>query len=193
MLYRNDTDGKTKIEDEIEVKTVSNNIYFYSGVSTSSVLQLHEEMTKLEESLLYSSIIQHREPASILLHINSHGGGLLDSFAAMDIIQSCRVPVTTIIEGACASGATFLSLAGKYRIIRPLGFMLIHQLSSTYWGKYRELKDDLQNSAKFMETMRKVYNERTKIPSRKLDELLDHDLWLDAATCLEYGMVDEVK
>ena len=43
-----------------------------------------------------------------------------------------------------------------------------------------------------METIRSIYSKHTKIPKKKLDEILDHDLWLSAEECLKYGLVDEI-
>ena len=70
--------------------------------------------------------------------------------------------------------------------------MLIHQLSSGMWGKYEELKDDMKKSEILMKRIREIYEERTKIPAKKLNEILKHDLWWDAETCLKYGLVDEI-
>ncbi len=70
--------------------------------------------------------------------------------------------------------------------------MLIHQLSSGMWGKYEELKDDMENNERLMETIRDIYTRHTKIPKKKLNEILKHDLWFDSDTCLEYGLVDEI-
>ena len=70
--------------------------------------------------------------------------------------------------------------------------MLIHQLSAGYWGKYEELKDDMQNNDLIMNKIKDIYKEYTKIPSKKLDEVLKRDLWWDAKTCLEYGLIDEI-
>jgi ATP-dependent protease ClpP protease subunit len=70
--------------------------------------------------------------------------------------------------------------------------MLIHQLSAMSWGKFRELQDDHINHTKLMETIKRIYDQYTKIPSKKLGEILDHDLWFDAETCIKYGLVDEI-
>jgi len=70
--------------------------------------------------------------------------------------------------------------------------MLVHQLSSGMWGKYKEMKDEMENVDNMMKTIREIYLEYTKIPKKKLDEILDHDLWFDAETCLKYGLVDEI-
>ena len=70
--------------------------------------------------------------------------------------------------------------------------MLIHQLSGRMWGKYEEIKDDKENSDRFMRMIKDIYKEYTKLPMKKIDEILKHDLWFDADQCLEYGMVDEI-
>jgi len=171
---------------------VDNHIYFYSHIGTSEVLQLNRRLRELNNELLRSAGLQDREPASIFLHINSFGGSIFDGLAAMDTILGCGVPVVTIIDGACASAATFLSVVGARRLIPRHGFMLIHQLSAMTWGKYRELQDDNINFNKLMDTIKSIYAEYTKIPEEKLMEILEHDLWFDANKCLEYGLIDEI-
>ena len=70
--------------------------------------------------------------------------------------------------------------------------MLIHQLSSGMWGKYEDMKEDLENCDLLMKTIKTIYEEHTKIPKKQLEEILKHDLWWDAKTCLKYGLVDEI-
>ena len=55
-----------------------------------------------------------------------------------------------------------------------------------------ELKDDMDNCDLFMRIIRDIYTEHTKIPKKKLNEILKRDLWFDAETCLEYGLIDEI-
>ena len=40
--------------------------------------------------------------------------------------------------------------------------------------------------------IKKIYIEHAKIPKSKLNQILKHDLWFDAKTCLNYGLVDEI-
>ena len=174
------------------VEMVDNHIYFYSSVGKAEVLQLNRRIRELNNDLLRSAGLQDREPASIFLHINSYGGSIFDGLAAMDTILACKVPVVTIIDGCCASAATFISVVGKRRLIPQHGFMLIHQLSAMSWGKYRELQDDNVNFNKLMDTIRGIYAKYTQIPTDKINEILDHDLWFDADKCLEYRLVDEI-
>lgn len=174
------------------VETVNNRIYFYSYVGKSEVLQLNRRIRELNNSLLFDAQVQSRKPASIFLHINSQGGSLFDGLAAMDAVLGCDAPVVTTIDGCCASAATFISVVGGRRLIPKHGFMLIHQLSALTWGKYRELQDDNINFNKLMGTIKAIYTKYTKIPEEKIMEILDHDLWFDAETCVKYGLVDEI-
>jgi len=174
------------------VEVVENRIYFYSHIETEKILQLNRNIRSMGINLQREATIQDREPANIYLHIQSYGGSIFAGMAGMDEIIKSVVPVYTLIDGCCASAATFLSICGKRRFINRHAYMLIHQLSSFMWGKYEEFKDEMQNLDKLMGMIKGVYAEYTKIPMSKLEEILKHDLWFDAKQCKEYGMVDEI-
>ena len=133
-------------------------------------------------------------PAPIWLHINSFGGDVFSAFAMADTIEriSQIVPIITIVEGCAASGATFMSLAGSKRLIRKNAFMLIHELRDSSWGKYTEIKDSFNSNTSIMKTIKDWYAEKTKVPPAKMDEILSHDIWWNAKTCLKYGLVDQI-
>tara|TARA_R110000824_G_scaffold245411_1_gene434464 strand:+ start:565 stop:1230 length:666 start_codon:yes stop_codon:yes gene_type:complete len=184
---------KPQSKDRADYLEITNNrIYFYSGVETKNVLGLNKALRELGAEIQHSAAILECPPADIFLHINSHGGDLFAGLAAMDEIRKSNVPVISIIDGCAASAATLMSIVANKRLINKHAYMLIHQLSSGMWGKYKEMKDEMENVDNMMKTIRNVYLEYTKIPKKKLDEILEHDLWLDAETCLKYGLVDEI-
>jgi len=43
-----------------------------------------------------------------------------------------------------------------------------------------------------MNTIKSVYKEYTKVPMKKLDEILKHDLLWDAETCKSMGLIDKI-
>jgi len=175
------------------VETTNNRIYYYSEVSRQKILTLNKNLKSLNDNLLnQAQLLDLDNPANIYLHVNSFGGSVFAGLSAVDYVKSCEVPVITIVEGCAASAATLFSVVGTHRQIRNNSFMLIHQISSGMWGKYEELKDSIENCDLFMQIIKDIYDEHTKIPKKKLKEILKHDLWLDAETCLEYGLVDEI-
>lgn len=181
---------KESTSDFIEV--VGNRIYFYSRIETEKILQLNKNIRNKSADLQRAVINLDQEPVNIHLHINSYGGEIFAGLAGMDEIINSTIPVYTMIDGCCASAATFLSVCGKRRFINRHAYMLVHQLSSGMWGKYEECKDEIKNLDKIMDMIKQVYKEYTKIPMERLDEILKHDLWFDADKCLEYGLVDEI-
>jgi len=100
--------------------------------------------------------------------------------------------VETYVDGFSASAGTFLSVVGKRRFMSRNSYMLIHQLSSNFWGTYSNFDDEKKNLDLMMKTIKDIYKQYTKLPMKKLDEMLKHDLMWDAQTCLKYGMIDEI-
>ena len=175
-----------------KIQRVDNHIYFYSEVSRDSVFELNLLLKETEEENLSVSHRMNIDPIPIFLHIHSDGGSIFSAFDAIDYIQECKVPVHTIIEGSAASAGTIMSVVGEKRYIRPHAYMLIHQLSSSCWGKMDEIEDEFANLQELMVQIKKLYEEHTNIPKKKLAELLKHDLWWNAEKCIEYGLVDEI-
>lgn len=184
-----DNDGGGEISKKITRE--NNHIYFYAEVDRQNIFELIELIRKCE---LDNIVFAHKtcvEDIPIYLHISSYGGLLFDAFTAIDVIQSCKVPVYTIIDGPTASAGTIISVVGSKRFMRPNAYMLIHQLSSGSWGKMSELEDEHQNNTMLMKRIKEIYTEHASIPKKQLAEILKHDLWWDLQKCMDYGLVDE--
>ena len=176
------------------VEVLNNRIYFYSEVTRTKILTLNKKLTSLNISLAnqVNTLDLNDLHANIRLYINSFGGSVFAGFSAVDYIKKSKIPVETIIDGCAASAATMMSVVAHRRYMNEHAFMLIHQLSSACWGTYEEMKDDMKNNDLLMKTIKQIYTDHTKIPKKKLNEILKRDLWWDAKTCLEYGLIDDI-
>jgi len=189
------TDDEEEDEKEDDLSGISrenNRILFYSEIDRKSILKLIGLIKEAEE---YSMILSMRlsiDAVPIYLHINSEGGTVFDVFIAMDVIRNCRVPVYSVIDGATASCGTLLSVVCAKRYIRPSAFMLIHQLSSECWGKMREIEDEYKILVELMDKIKATYKQHSKLKKKQIKKLLNHDLWLNAETSIEYGLADEL-
>lgn len=188
---KGDAENASSLDQKIRVD--NNKIYFYSEVSRSKNLALNKSIASIGDKLFNQAQSLSIIPPNIFLHINSSGGSVFAGLSTVDYILNSKVPVTTIIDGCAASAATMMSVVGAHRIMHKHSFMLIHQLASGMWGKYEDLKDDIKNCDLLMSTIKGIYEKRTKIPKKELKEILKHDLWWDAKTCLRYGLVDEIR
>lgn len=187
------SDNDDRFKEPSYIERVSNRIYFYSDVEREKVLQLNRSIRELNGDLqVKQKELALDNPPKIYVHINSFGGEIFAGLSSVDEIIKSQVPVVTVIDGCAASAATLISVVAKERYINRHAYMLVHQLSAGFWGKHRDFKDELDNQKQFMRIIKNIYKEYTKIPEKKMDEILDHDLWWDAQTCLKYGLVDAI-
>ena len=177
---------------EKHIAVHENKIYYYANVNRESAAELNKKIGEIESKSLTLANTLDIDPPTLKILINSGGGSITAGISSMDTILRAKVPVYTYVDGFAASAATFLSVVGTKRFISRHSYMLIHQLSSNFWGKYSEFQDEKQNLDLMMDTIKNVYKEYTKVPVRKLNEILKHDLMWDANICLKYGLVDEI-
>lgn len=182
------------VGDKITVR--DNHIYYYGSVSTSNCLKLNLAIQDVSRRLSLARIDLGVDNLKIYLHINSFGGSVFAAFSSIDTIINSEFPIVSIIEGAAASAATLMSVVCHERVIRPNAYMLIHQMSSGFWGKMEEIKDEFINLKKLTKKLKGIYKEHTKLNNKddkiKLNDILKRDLWWDCDECIKYGLVDRV-
>lgn len=187
-----DADEDNNVNEADDIYREDNHIYFHTDIDRNSISRLSILLREAEEYCILMGLRLRMDTITIYLHIYSNGGCIYSAFSAMDLIQSLKVPVYSVIEGATASAGTLISMICEKRLIRPLGHMLIHQLSSACWGKMSEMTDEYNNLKGLMKTIRDLYLQHTKLSSKKLNELLHQDIWLDAKQSISFGLADEI-
>ena len=177
---------------EKHISVQENKIYYYSSVNRDSAVELNKKIAELESKSLSLSNSLEIDPPPVKIMINSGGGSIVAGISSMDTIIRSKVPIHTYVDGFAASAATFLSVVGTHRLMSRNSYMLIHQLSSSFWGTYANFEDEKQNLDLMMKTIKDVYKKYTKVPMKQLDGILKHDLLWDAQKCLDMGMIDQI-
>lgn len=187
-----ETEGYTYTPSNIRVS--DNKIFFYGDIDQASILDLNKTLWEMDTKLQHTkiSVGEGNLDPVCELHLLTYGGELDAAFSTVDTIRQMKSSVHTYIDGACASAGTFISAVGDKRYMGKHSLYLIHQLRSEFYGKFSEIEDEFYNLEVCMKIMKNFYKEYTKIPMKKLDELLKHDLWLSPEECIAYGMVDEI-
>ena len=180
-------------DDNGEITSDRNHIFFYCDVNTKNCLELNRKIMELEEKMRgFKNAYSIKKNPAICIHINSLGGSLLDAMSTIDTIINCSVPVHTYIEGCAASAATLISVVADKRFIGKHAHMLIHQLSSGFWGTMREFKDEIKNNKRLMKIIIGIYLEYTDVDKEKINQILEHDLWWSSKKCLKLNLVDNI-
>lgn len=180
-------------DGEHKVRTIGNEMWFWGPVNEESALDLTTELRKKESELLAKQA-EHPwdDPPSLTLYIKTEGGCMFSGLSVMDFIWNMRIHVTTVADGCCASAGTFILMGGHQRLIKEYSYVLIHQLSCEFWGKFNDAKDDLKSSSKFMRMARKLYKDNTSLPDKKLSKLMKRDVYLNSSECVKYNVVNGI-
>lgn len=189
-LENNEDEEEVEVGTNLNIKTKGNVVYFYEDVNKISVLELINQLRDLEIDLLHIKETYEVEPV-IKLHIYSNGGDAFMGLSAYDFIKSLKIPVFTYIDGLIASAATFIFLSGKRRFMSNNGTVLIHQISTCFWGKYEDLKDEIKNVNELMNISKRIYKDNTCLKKKEINKLLKRESYLNYEECLRIKFITE--
>jgi len=176
------------------IRVIENKIFFYDEITNESVLDLNKVLVDLDLKMQNTkNILGDCFDPIIHLHMKTDGGDIYSAISTLDLIPNLKCKVYTYIDGCVASAGTLISIVGHTRFMGKHANLLIHQLSGDMYGKFSEMEDQIENSTNLMKFIKGMYKQYTKIPMKKLDELLKRDLWLSAEECLEYGIIDKIS
>lgn len=176
------------------IRVVENKIFFYGEIDEQSCLELNRILVELDAKLqnLKNTLGDEYKPV-IHLHINTPGGEIYSAFSTVDTLLNTKSEVYTYADGLVASAGTLISSVGKRRYVGKHAHMLIHQLSSEIYGTFADLQAGMDSATMLMKILKEFYKKNTKVPMKKLDELMTKDIYLTADECLSYGIVDEIR
>lgn len=186
-------DNKELVEEDNSVKVVGNEILFYGDIDRDNALEFVEKFKKLEIELLKRAAELVGYQPMIRVHIMSEGGDIFSGLNMMNVLEQSRVKVVTIAQGACCSAATFVLLGGSERHMGRNAYLLIHQISTEFWGNFQELKNEMKSTDKFMAMIKKMYLSKTKIPEKKFKRLMKKDIYLTPDKCIKYEIVSVLE
>ena len=65
-------------------------------------------------------------------------------------------------------------------------------MEAVHAGAAIESGATLVHGVQMMNKVKSIYLSKTKLEYLQLEDILKHDLWLDANTCKKYGLIDEI-
>lgn len=170
-------------------------VRFYSEITRESCMHLRDSLSdKISERSTMMSVLQLETPPPIHLHVNSHGGSLIEGLFMYDYLEG--VPnLHTHIDGMAASAATLLTVGGTHRTMTKNSVMLIHQPSFQLEAgdvKYSSIRDEMVNMEKCMRALLDVYNATTTATFDEIVTFVSNEQIMTASECLHYGFIDAI-
>ena len=134
--------------------------------------------------------VDQRKP--IIIYIMSDGGYMCYMWAMLDAMLTSKTPIITVNLGVAASAASLIFLAGSKRYMMPTANVIIHEGSTELAGDANKVMDAIKNYNIELAKMKAFILSRTNITPRVMKNKSKDDWYIDAKTCLEYGVCHKV-
>lgn len=124
--------------------------------------------------------------------INSPGGNVFAGSEIFTALKEYPGKVIVKVVGVAASAASVIAMAADKIIMSPTANMMIHNVSTTVSGDYRQM----QHAAEVLESTNKsvlnAYKTRTNKTDTELKDMMDAETWFNAQTAVAEGFADEI-
>lgn len=189
-MKKNDTSGSSSNAKKNFV-TDDGNVYILGSFDET----ISSDVIPIVVSLI-SQMSDLKDPV-FNIYINSRGGyadELFGLLSILDIAKKNGIAVHTHVIGVAYSAGSLLAAYGDHRTMSRYADHLLHLGSGeASFSTFEQLKREAENGAKHFNKILQIYAEHTKIPQKKLVEMLKDDkLYLDADQCLKFGICDEI-
>jgi len=130
----------------------------------------------------------------IHLYINSPGGIVTAGMSIYDTMQFIKPDVSTICVGQAASMGSLLLAGGAKgkRYALPHSRIMIHQPSGGFQGQASDIDIHAREVLKLRAKLNDVLAKHTGQTVERIERDSDRDNFMDAATAVEYGLIDTV-
>jgi ATP-dependent Clp protease, protease subunit len=130
----------------------------------------------------------------ISMYINSPGGVVTSGLAIYDTVQFVRPAVSTLCIGQAASMGSLLLAAGSkdMRFALPNARIMLHQPSGGFQGQATDIMLHAQEILNLKKRLNEIYVKHTGQPLKRIEDLLERDMFLTADGAKEFGIVDKV-
>ena len=131
--------------------------------------------------------------------IDSYGGSVYALFEMVDVLQSMKVPVSTIVQGKAMSAGAVLAACGAegMRFAYPNSVILLHDVSSAMQGKMSELVSSTEEIKRLNGLLFKIVSEHTGKPNNYFLDLIQAngraDLYLTPEEALKHNLINKIK
>ncbi len=133
----------------------------------------------------------------IKIYINSNGGEVSALLPLIDIIDSIKKPVRTIVMGKAYSCGALLLICGHkgYREAYKNSDILIHEVASDRgYAKNSQIQHDAKYIQRLNLLLAKIIKERTKMKDAEIKKYMESnsDIFITAKDALRYGLIDKI-
>lgn len=159
---------------------------------TKSIIEINDNDAEIKKIYDIYDIEYKAKPIEII--IDSYGGLVYQCMGLLGVMNKSATPIHTIATGAAMSCGFMILIHGHKRFAYEHATPMFHQVSSGFWGKYKDMEEDYKETKRLQKKFEKLTLEKTKITKSKLKEIVKtkYDWYMDSEEALKEGVIDEI-
>lgn len=126
------------------------------------------------------------------IEINSPGGYIYPASEIYTALMQHKGNVNVTITGRAASAASVIAMAGTKVSMSPTAQIMIHNVSATGSGDYRDFEHYAEQLKKSNDTIANAYMLKTGKTREEILKLMDYETWFTPEEAKEHGFIDEI-
>lgn len=126
------------------------------------------------------------------IEINSPGGYIYPASEIYTALMQHKGNVNVTITGRAASAASVIAMAGTKVSMSPTAQIMIHNVSATGSGDYRDFEHYAEQLKKSNNTIANAYMLKTGKTREEILKLMDYETWFTPEEAIECGLIDEI-
>jgi ATP-dependent Clp protease, protease subunit len=130
--------------------------------------------------------------SSVKVRINSPGGSCFEGVTIYNLLRSCGLPVTTVVDGLAASAASIIAMAGDKIQMGQGTMLMIHPAWMMAAGSADDLRKEADILDKITGQMVGIYAKRSGQKADAIAALVALETWMTPDEALEIGFADEM-
>ena len=130
----------------------------------------------------------------VTMWINSPGGSVFDASSILTAMQRYQQDhkVNVVIDGVCASAATYLAVHGDERKMAKLSMFMIHNSWAMGVGDADDLSKVAQTLNKIDQSYADMMAEKSNMSAEDIRTAMKEETWYSASEAVEAGFIDHV-
>jgi len=140
---------------------------------------------------LVSALADCKDCSTLTVRVNSPGGSIFEALAMMANLRDFPGRKVALIDGLCASAATFLVCGGCDEVrTAPESTWMIHDGIALAYGNAAELRKTADLIEQKSADIAAIYARKTSLDNDVLREWMSAETWMTAAEAIERRFAD---
>lgn len=182
-----ETAKENQIFSRLTDKFFSNGIIYLNDTITSDTAD------SINQQILYL-ISNPPKNKVIKIYINSYGGCVYSGLSIYDMLNHAKKKgfiIETVCIGVAMSMAAILLSSGTkgHRYSLPSSTIMLHQLSTGSYGKFKEFEIDYKEAKRLQTLLNKIIKDNTE---GNVETLLQNNEFYSAEEAIEDKIIDEI-